>query len=117
MGKLATSLAVSSALRLLVTDKAVPTSPIFVTLMMGRYVPPKRPFLQELHGATSQKEVLFIITAVKTSILTNGAKLIFTPASFSIFLFRFRKSLILGKSTNLNKVCSLKVYIQNTKGK
>jgi hypothetical protein len=35
-----------------------------------RYVPPKRWFLQEPHGITSQKTTFFIVTAVKTSYLT-----------------------------------------------
>jgi hypothetical protein len=35
-----------------------------------RYVPPKRRFLQEPHGVTSQKTTFFIVTAVKTSNLT-----------------------------------------------
>jgi hypothetical protein len=53
--------------RLLVTAN-VPTSPNLVTLMMeARYVPPKRLFLQEPHGVTSQKTPFFIVTAVKTS--------------------------------------------------
>jgi hypothetical protein len=29
--------------------------------------PPKRRFIQDLHGATSQKTAFFIVTAVKTS--------------------------------------------------
>jgi hypothetical protein len=35
-----------------------------------RYVPPKRRFLQEPHGLTSQNTTFFIVTAVKTSNLT-----------------------------------------------
>jgi hypothetical protein len=35
------------------------------------YVPPKRRFLQEPHGVTYQKTQFFIVTAVKTSNLTN----------------------------------------------
>jgi hypothetical protein len=35
-----------------------------------QYVPPKRRFIQYLHGATSQKTKFFIVTAVKASILT-----------------------------------------------
>jgi hypothetical protein len=35
------------------------------------YVPPKRRFTQDLHGATSQKTAFFIVTAVKTSNLTD----------------------------------------------
>jgi hypothetical protein len=34
-------------------------------------VPPKRRFLQEAHGVTSQKTAFFIVTAVKTSNLTK----------------------------------------------
>jgi hypothetical protein len=36
-----------------------------------RYVPPKRLLLQEPHGVTSKKTPFFIVTAVKTSSLTN----------------------------------------------
>jgi hypothetical protein len=35
-----------------------------------RYIPPKRRFLQEPHGVTSQKTVFFVVTVVKTSNLT-----------------------------------------------
>jgi hypothetical protein len=42
---------------------------IVFTLNMRLYVPPKRQFLQEPHGDTSQKTIFFIVTAVKTSIL------------------------------------------------
>jgi hypothetical protein len=39
-----------------VSANIVPSSPILVTLMREwRYIPPKRPFLQERHGVTSQK--------------------------------------------------------------
>jgi hypothetical protein len=44
-------------------------SRIFLSWRWRRYVPPKRRFTQELHGATSQKSAFFIVTAVKTSIL------------------------------------------------
>jgi hypothetical protein len=37
-----------------------------------RQVPPKRRFLQEPHGVTSQKTQFFIVTAVKTSNLTQS---------------------------------------------
>jgi hypothetical protein len=40
-------------------------------LRMLGYVPPKRRFLQEPHGATSQKTAFFIVTAVKTTDLTD----------------------------------------------
>jgi hypothetical protein len=37
----------------------------------GNRVPPKRRFTKDLHGTTSQKTAFFIVTAVKTSNLTN----------------------------------------------
>jgi hypothetical protein len=36
------------------------------------YVPPKRPFTQDLHGAITQKTAFFIVTAVKTSHTTTN---------------------------------------------
>jgi hypothetical protein len=45
-------------------------SPILITVMMERYVPPKRQFLQEPRDVTSQKTTFFIVTAAKTSNLT-----------------------------------------------
>jgi hypothetical protein len=56
-----------SVRRLLVTASVVPSSPILVTLMQEALVPPKRLFLQEPHGVTSQKAPFFLVTAVKTS--------------------------------------------------
>jgi hypothetical protein len=41
------------------------------TLRRNTKVPPKRRFLQEPHGVTSQKTPFFIVTAVKTSDLTK----------------------------------------------
>jgi hypothetical protein len=38
-------------------------------------VPPKRRFLQEPHGVTTQKTPFFIVTAVKTSNLTRSKEL------------------------------------------
>jgi hypothetical protein len=55
-----------SVRRLLVAANVVPSSPILVTLMTERQVPPKSWFLQEPHGVTSQKAPFFIVTAVKT---------------------------------------------------
>jgi hypothetical protein len=60
-----------SVRRLLVTACVVPSSPIFVTLMKKAPGPPKRRFLQEPHGVTTQKTQFFIVTAVKTSNLTQ----------------------------------------------
>jgi hypothetical protein len=51
---------ISSMCRLLVT----PSSPILVTLMMGCYIPPKHPFLEEPHGVKSQKTAFFKICLV-----------------------------------------------------
>jgi hypothetical protein len=48
----------------------VPLSRIFLPWRWRRYVPSKRPFTQDPHGATSQKTAFFIVTAVKTSNLT-----------------------------------------------
>jgi hypothetical protein len=45
----------------------VPRSLIFLPLRCRRYVPLKRRFTQEIHGATSKKTTFFIVTAVKTS--------------------------------------------------
>jgi hypothetical protein len=49
----------------------VPRSRIFLHWRWRRYVPPKRRFTQDLHGATSQKTAFFIVTAVKTSNITT----------------------------------------------
>jgi hypothetical protein len=43
---------------------------IFVTMMKEVQVPPKRRFLQEPQGITTQKTPFFIVTAVKTSNLS-----------------------------------------------
>jgi hypothetical protein len=45
----------------------VPRSWISVLWRWRRYVPPKRWFTQNLHGATSKKTAFFMITAMKTS--------------------------------------------------
>jgi hypothetical protein len=57
-----------SMFRLLVI--AIASSPIGVTSMMRRYVPPKCRFLQEPHDLTPQKTGSCIVTAAKTSNLT-----------------------------------------------
>jgi hypothetical protein len=64
----------SSVRRLLVAASVVPSSPILVTLLKERQVPPKRRFLQEPHDVTSQKTPFFIVTAVKTSNLTKSTQ-------------------------------------------
>jgi hypothetical protein len=45
--------------RLLVRASVVPSSLILVTLMKKGQVPPKRRFLQDPHGVTSQKKPFF----------------------------------------------------------
>jgi hypothetical protein len=49
----------------------VPRSWISLPWRWKRYVPPKRRFIQDVHGATSQKTAFFIATAVKTSNLPD----------------------------------------------
>jgi hypothetical protein len=55
-----------SVLLLLVTVN-VPSTAILVTLMMDATYFPKRWFLQDPHGVTSQNTAFFIVIAVKTS--------------------------------------------------
>jgi hypothetical protein len=49
----------------------VPSSPTLVALMKEALSSPKRRFLQEPYGITSQKSASFIVTTVKTSNLTR----------------------------------------------
>jgi hypothetical protein len=49
----------------------VPRSWIFLPWRWRRYVPPKRRFTLDIHGATSQKTAFFKFTAVKISNLTD----------------------------------------------
>jgi hypothetical protein len=49
-----------SVLRLLVSAKVVPCSPILVTLIMEALLFPKHRLLVEPHGVTSQKTAFFI---------------------------------------------------------
>jgi hypothetical protein len=60
-----------SVLRLLVTASVVPSSQIIVTLMMEAIHFSKTSALKKPHGVTSQKTIIFMVTAVKTSNLTN----------------------------------------------
>jgi hypothetical protein len=57
-----------SLLLLLVTVNVVPSSPIRVILMMRRYVHPKRRFLQEPYGVTSQKTQFFSHSRKKSNV-------------------------------------------------
>jgi hypothetical protein len=54
-----------------VTANVISSSPIFVAAMMEAMRSSKRQFLQEPHGLTTQKTTFFIVTAVKTSHLTE----------------------------------------------
>jgi hypothetical protein len=75
IGKLGTTLAVTSDRRTLrrifalVTASVFPSSLIHVTLMKEALSSSRT---QEPHGVTSQKTPFFIVTAVKTSNLNNG---------------------------------------------
>jgi hypothetical protein len=51
--------------------KEAPGSSETSVLTRRRQVPPKRRFLQEPHGVTTQKTPFFIVTAVNTSNLTK----------------------------------------------
>jgi hypothetical protein len=61
IGELGTTLAVTINRRtlVLVTANVVPSSPILLTLVMEAVFPPKRRFLQEPYGVTSQKTPFF----------------------------------------------------------
>jgi hypothetical protein len=52
------------------TDVSEELSASFIRVTRIGGVPPKRRFLQEPYGVTSQKTQFFIVTAVKTSNLT-----------------------------------------------
>jgi hypothetical protein len=66
-------------LRFLVPAITVPSSPI-VALIWRLYLPPKRRFLQELHGFTSRKTTFFIVALLSTRV----------HAAFFLDLFPFR---------------------------
>jgi hypothetical protein len=68
---------VCSVRRLLVTASLFPSPPILVTLMKEALSSSERRFLQEPHGVTSQKTPYTVVTAVKTSNLTNINYIIF----------------------------------------
>jgi hypothetical protein len=54
----ATKYVLRSVLRLVVATNIVPSSPIPVTLMMERYVPPIHRFLQKQHGVIPKDHIL-----------------------------------------------------------
>jgi hypothetical protein len=76
-----------------------------------RYVPPKRPLklngLHRLHGVISQKMILFITTAVKTSNPTRPCHVLLFRAQqwncAAIFYRRFYSRINFTKSNNLSK--------------
>jgi hypothetical protein len=59
-----------SGRRLLLTANVVLVHQLLSPWWWKAYVPPKRRFLQELHGVTSQKTAISTVTAVKISNLT-----------------------------------------------
>jgi hypothetical protein len=101
IGELGTTLAVSSnrrtlhfvflrsVRRLLVTVNVVPSSPIFVTLMMQELSSSETRFLQEPNGVTSQNTAFFIVTAVKTSNL-SGHRICFLLHVYVFDLIQWR---------------------------
>jgi hypothetical protein len=97
-----------SVRRLLVAACVVPSSPILSPWWRRRQVPPKRRFLQEPHGVTTQKTQFFIVTAVKTSNLTGQQE--FRSSLLSVFLFnignlkraRFQRRFTFGDQTYEN---------------
>jgi hypothetical protein len=82
-----------------------------------RYVPPKRRFIQDLHGATSQKTAFFIVTAVKISNLIRvyqfGVHIYFTfflvivPFSFALYYFNANTNLV-GENYNASLFYDIK---------
>jgi hypothetical protein len=73
IGELGTTLAVTSSRSMLIIGNIVPSLPILVTLTMEAICSSETWFLQEPHGATSQKTAFFIVTAVKTTNLTMNS--------------------------------------------
>jgi hypothetical protein len=70
-------------LRLLVTANVIPTSPILVTLMMETIRCSETSVLKDPQGVTSHKTTFFIVTAVKTSYLTQQDTGADTPSMFT----------------------------------
>jgi hypothetical protein len=68
---------------------------------MERYVSAKRRFTQDLHSATSQKTAFFLVTAVKTSNLTQ--KLCYFGNTGKDF-FEIKHNKLVGKLRQLSKV-------------
>jgi hypothetical protein len=65
--------------RWLQTEPPVENNQLYKKIEEGRVGPPKRRFTQDLHSATSQKTAFFIVTAVKTSNLTELYVLFISP--------------------------------------
>jgi hypothetical protein len=65
---------------------------------------PKRRFTQNLHGATSKKTALFIVTAVKTSNLTSSVKFTSGLPISSKLILKLSSHLCLDEPTKLTEV-------------
>jgi hypothetical protein len=93
----------------------VPGSRIFLPSRWRRYVPPKRRFTQDLHGATFQKTAFFVDTAVKTSNVTTRKHYrdqycrLKVAAIATKFIIRFRICDVCGTRTRCE-------YYSNTAG-
>jgi hypothetical protein len=70
----------------------VPRSRNFLPWRWRQYIPPKRRFTQDLHGATSQKSAFFIVTDLKTSVLTRNWIILINNIIISIILILYRPS-------------------------
>jgi hypothetical protein len=75
-----------AACQLLVTANNVPSSPILVTLMMEVCVPPKRRFLQEPHGVTSQKMAFFLVHIQRVFPVQISARTPTIPTEVSLWI-------------------------------
>jgi hypothetical protein len=90
IGELGTTLAVTNnrrtflrrVRRLLVTASVVPSSQILVTLMKD--VPPKRRFLQEPNGVTSQNTPFFNVRVVFYEVLFTGSQAFITEQKLNL---------------------------------
>jgi hypothetical protein len=71
IGELGTTLAVTSKVCVALFRYIVPSSPILATLMMKAIRFPKRRFLLEPQGTTSQKTAFLMVNALKISNLAN----------------------------------------------
>jgi hypothetical protein len=78
-------------LRLLVIANIVPSSLILVTLMMEE-IPPKRQYLQEPNGITSQKTAFFeVTTCFERHTSSGGFREVITEQSWDTYLHYFQE--------------------------